>query len=184
MTSQLSPNAQAIGADEHVRGNASAPVTIVEYGDYQCPYCGQAYAVLRQVLGHNDALANSVRYVFRNFPLVQIHAYAELAAEAAEAAGAQGKFWDMHGMLFENQQHLTGDDLINYAENIGLNVDRFITDVNDHKLRHIIARDLQSGLESGVKGTPSFFINGHAHSGGFDAESLRAAIQQAQRQGH
>lgn len=172
---------RAVDAQDHIRGAATAPVTIVEYGDYQCPYCGQSYAVLRQVLGHKDAVADSVRYVFRNFPLNQLHQFAELAAEAAEAAGAQGKFWEMHGTLFQNQHHLSGDDVVNYAENLGLDLDRFISDVNQRKFRPVIERDLQSGIDSGVHGTPSFFINGKSHVGGFDAESLRAAILEAAR---
>jgi protein-disulfide isomerase len=158
---------------DHIRGPADAPATLVEYGDYQCPYCGLAHSIVNAVRAR---LGDELRFVFRQFPLASIHPYAELAAEAAEAAGAQGKFWTMHDMLYENQDRLDPPYLLAYAEAIGLDVARFSDDLRTHAYQPRVQEDLMSGVRSGVQGTPSFFINGASHDGPWDFDSLLAAI--------
>lgn len=166
-----------VGPTDHAQGPADAAVTIVEYADYQCPYCGRAHEDLKQALAH----LKGVRFVFRNFPLMNIHQYAEQAAEAAEAAALQGKFWEMHDILFENQQNLEGDALVAYAEKIGLDVQKFVDDVNAGKTRPKIKADLESGEASGVNGTPAFFINGMRYEGGYTPRELEAVVAEVQR---
>lgn len=159
---------------DHILGSSTAPVTLVEYGDYECSYCGLAYPVVKQLQG---ILGDQMRFVFRNFPLTQVHPHAELAAEAAEAAGIQDNFWEMHDKLFENQDALESENLIAYAQKLGLNVERFASDLNSRTFVPRVAEDRHSGLRSGVNGTPTFFINGVRHSGPWDLESLLSAIQ-------
>ncbi len=159
---------------DHIRGPAQASVTIVEYGDFQCPYCGRAEPVVRDLLADND-----LRYVWRHLPLTDVHPQAELAAEAAEAAAAQGRFWDMHDLLLERQENLRPKELVAYAEQLGLDGDRF----HDELLRHVhsgrVAQDVESADLSGVSGTPTFFINGRRHYGAFDIQTLTAAVKTA-----
>lgn len=164
--------------DFHTRGRADAAVTLTEYGDYQCPYCADAYQELKQVFTH---FGDSLRFEFRNFPLSNVHPYAEMAAEAAEAAGAQGKFWEMHDGLYENQQSLSPELVIELANSLGLDVRRIAKEVDDHAYLPRIRADISDGLHAGVNGTPSFFINGRLHQQGFDAQSLIAAIGKAAR---
>jgi protein-disulfide isomerase len=150
-------------------------MTLVEYGDYECPACGQAYGIVKEV---QRALNGRLRFVFRNFPL-SIHPHAEEAAEAAEAAAAQGKFWEMHDALFENQDALEEEDLITYAENIGLDTRRFATEIEGGAHIGRVREDFEGGVRSGVDGTPTYFINGARYDGIPDPESLIAALMQA-----
>ncbi len=161
---------------DHVRGAADAPVTLIEYGDYQCPYCGQAEEVIRELL---SSFGDDVRYVWRHLPLNDVHPNAQLAAEAAEAAAAQGEFWPMHDLLLEHQDELRPMHLRHYAEEIGLDLDRFRDDLRRREHLPRIAEDVASADESGVAGTPSFFINGRRHSGAYDVETLGAGVRAA-----
>ncbi len=162
-----------IGPEDHVDGPRDAPIQLLEYGDYECPYCGRAYPEVEQV---RRALAGRLLFAYRHFPLAQIHPRATLAAEAAEAAGAQGRFWEMHGVLFENQNALEPSDLVAYADGMGLDLDRFTDDLDNHRFLERVRRDFMSGVRSGVNGTPTFFINGHRHEGAFDADALVDAL--------
>ena len=159
---------------DHVLGPATAPVTLVEYGDYECPFCGAAHKSVEQVL---QVMGNDLRFAFRHFPLSQIHPHAYQAAEAAEAAGAQGRFWEMHDLLFENQDRLGLRDLIGYAGALGLDLERFVTDLRGHAHAGRLREDFLSGVRSGVNGTPTFFVNGLRHDGGYDVEVLLEALR-------
>jgi Na+/H+ antiporter NhaA len=160
---------------DHVRGPLDAPVTVVEYGDFQCPYCGRAEPVVRELLaGQGD-----VRYVWRHLPLAHVHPDAALAAEAAEAAAEQGAFWEMHDLLLERQEHLQPKDLLSYAAELGLDVDRFRDDLREHTTADRVAQDVQSADLSGVSGTPTFFVNGRRHYGAYDLATLRKAVATA-----
>lgn len=160
---------------DHIRGPAVAPVTLVEYGDLECPYCGQAEPVVRELL----ADFGDLRYVWRHLPLSEVHPNARLAAEATEAAARQGAFWEMHDLLFAHQDALGKRDLVRYAEQLGLDVDRFIDDLRKHAGASRVDSDISSADLSGVSGTPTFFVNGRRHHGAFDIESLTAAVQAA-----
>jgi Na+/H+ antiporter NhaA len=169
--------AQAVDPDhDHVRGPAGAPVTLVEYGDFECPYCGRAEPVVRELLA---GAGDDIRYVWRHLPLEQVHPHASLAAEAAEAAGEQSAFWEMHDLLLAHQDHLTWRDLLGYAEQLGLDVDRFRRDLKEHRLAARVAEDVQSAELSGVSGTPTFFVNGRRHYGAYDIDTLKAAVKTA-----
>jgi Na+/H+ antiporter NhaA len=160
---------------DQVRGPADAAVTLVEYGDFECPYCGQAEPVVRGLLaGFGD-----LRYVWRHLPLTDVHPHAQMAAEAAEAAGAQGRFWEMHDLLFAHQDALTGKDLMRYAGELGLDVDRFRADLRQHAGAARVAEDVDSADLSGVSGTPTFFVNGQRHQGAYDIATLTAAVKAA-----
>jgi protein-disulfide isomerase len=150
-------------------------VTLVEYGDFQCPYCGLAEAVIRELLRDQG----DVRYVWRHLPLNDVHANAELAAEGAEAAAAQGQFWGMHDLLLEHQDALAPDDLIRYAGELGLDVDRFTDDLAEHAGAARVAEDVDGADLSNVSGTPTFFINGRRHYGAYDIETLTRAVRGA-----
>jgi protein-disulfide isomerase len=164
-----------VNAQDHIRGAKNAPVTLVEYGDYECPYCGQAHYIVQQLEG---LLEDSMRFVFRNFPMTTVHPHAELAAEAAEAAGGQRKFWPMHDTLFENQEALEFEDLLEYANQLELDVLRFARDLEEHRYADRVREDFLGGVRSGVNGTPTFFINGYRHDGSFDLQSLLDAINE------
>jgi Na+/H+ antiporter NhaA len=157
---------------DHIRGPARASVTVVEYGDFQCPYCGRAEPVVRDLLTDTD-----LRYVWRHLPLTDVHPQAQLAAEAAEAAGAQGRFWEMHDLLLARQDKLRVNDLLGYADELGLDKDRFHDDVRQHAHTARIAQDVESADLSGVSGTPTFFINGQRHYGAYDIETLTSAVK-------
>jgi protein-disulfide isomerase len=159
-------------ADDHILGAAAAPVTVVEYGDYECPYCAAARPVLAALVDH---FSSQVRLVFRNFPLADIHPFALTAALAAEAAGALGRFWPMHDLLFSQQDRLRDRDLARYAELLGLSGDAVIGDAAQPYGDKIEA-DFHSGVDSGVRGTPTIFINGRRYAGRVDLQSLRAAV--------
>jgi protein-disulfide isomerase len=161
---------------DHIRGSEDAPVALVEYGDYECPYCGQAEVVIRELL---DSFGDDLRYVWRSLPLNDVHPHAQMAAEAAEAAAAQGAFWEMHDKLLDHQDALTALDLGRYAEKLGLDVDRFWDELRDRVHGARVAEDVASADASGVAGTPTFFINGRRHEGAYDIEALTEAVEKA-----
>jgi Na+/H+ antiporter NhaA len=160
---------------DHTRGPADAPVTLVEYADFECPYCGQAESEVRALLERDDDL----QYVWRHLPLTDVHPHAELAALASEAAAKQGAFWEMHNLLLDHQGELEVPDLARYAEQIGLDVDRFLEDLRNDVGRSHIERDVESADLSNVSGTPTFFVNGKRHYGAYDLETLREAVAAA-----
>ena len=160
---------------DHVRGPDEAAVTLVEYGDLECPYCGQAEAVIRELLSDFGDL----RYVWRHLPLNDVHPQAQIAAEATEAAAAQGKFWEMHDSLLTHQDRLKVMDLVDDARALGLDVDRFREDIRKRKGSDRIAEDVESADMSGVSGTPTFFINGHRHQDAYDIDTLSKAVRLA-----
>ena len=165
-----------VGSDDHVQGAPASPVTLVEYGDYQCPYCMKAYLIVKLLQGQ---LGPQLRFIFRNFPLSQIHPQAELAAEAAEAAGAQGQFWAMHDALYENQPAL-GPELIEaLARGLKLDMGRFNNDLESGRFQERVKHDFMGGVQSGVNGTPAFFINGERYDGSWDETSLAAVLRAA-----
>ena len=160
---------------DHLRGRRESPVTVVEYGDFECPYCGQAEPAVRELLaGFGD-----VRYVWRHLPLTDVHPRAQLAAEAAEAAEKQGKFWDMHDVLFLHQDALKPQDLVGYARELGLDADKFAEDLRKHAGAPRVAEDVDSADLSSVSGTPTFFINGRRHYGAYDIDTLSDAVRAA-----
>jgi Na+/H+ antiporter NhaA len=163
-------------ARDHIRGSADAPVTLVEYGDYECPYCGQAEVVMRELL---DAFGDDVRYVWRHLPLSDVHPNAQIAAEATEAAAAQGAFWDLHDMLLAHQDELTGPDLMRHVGELGLDEDRIADDLRRRRHAERVAEDVASADASGVAGTPTFFINGRRHHGAYDVDTLSAEVRDA-----
>src|SRR5258706_416105 len=160
---------------DHVRGPDRAPVTLVEYGDFECPYCGQAEPVIRELLADYGDL----RYVWRHLPLSDVHPHAQLAAEAAEAAAIQAKFWPMHDQLLDHQRELTAKDLIPHTGELGLNTDQFARDLRNHAGEAQISEDIDSADLSGVSGTPTFFINGKRHHGAYDIATLSDAVRAA-----
>jgi protein-disulfide isomerase len=164
---------------DHIQGPAAAAVTLVEYGDYECPYCGAAYPIIKQVQAR---MGERLRFVFRNFPITTSHPHAGQAAEAAEAAAAQGRFWPMHDVLFENQRHLGDRDLRGYAETLGLDVQRFDQELAGHVHAARVQEDFMSGVRSGVNGTPTFYINGARHDDSYELETLLAAVERAAAQ--
>lgn len=165
-----------VGPRDHTSGAENAPLTLVEYGDFQCPHCRNAYPIVKQL---QRQLGEQLRFVFRNFPLTQIHPEAEHAAEAAEAAGAQGAFWQMHDRLFERQFALDDDSLVEYARELGLDADRLQGELAAGAHRAKVRDDFMSGVKSGVNGTPTFFINGVRYDGSYDLASLLEAVSAA-----
>jgi protein-disulfide isomerase len=161
---------------DHIQGPAEAPVTLLEYGDYECPYCGAAYPIVKHV---QSQMGDRLRFVFRNFPISTSHPHAEQAAEAAEAAAAQGRFWEMHDHLYEHQRHLEAGDLHTYAEELGLDVERFDRELAENVHAARVREDFMSGVRSGVNGTPTFYVNGNRHDGSYDLDSLVAALERA-----
>jgi protein-disulfide isomerase len=160
---------------DHIRGPEDAPVTLVEYGDFECPYCGQAEPIVRELLSDFGDL----RYVWRHLPLQDVHPHAQLAAEAAEAAADQGRFWDMYDRLLSHQDDLTVRGLLRHAEALGLDVERFQHHLRKRKGADRIAEDVESADQSGVSGTPSFFINDRRHYGAYDVPTLSKAVRAA-----
>jgi protein-disulfide isomerase len=161
---------------DHFRGPTGAPVTLVEYGDYECPYCGQANVVVDKL---RRQLGDGLRFVFRNFPLTEIHPHAEHAAEVAEAAGAIDKFWETHDLLYANQDALDDPNLAEYATSLGVAPAVIRRALLTHAYQERIREDFLSGVRSGVNGTPTFFINGARHDGSYDLETLMEAIAAA-----
>ncbi len=166
-----------LSAHDHVQGAPDADIVLVEYGDYECPYCGAAYPVVKEL---QNRLHGKMSFAFRNFPLANAHPHAEFAAETAEAAAAQGKFWEMHDMLYEHQDALEPENLIEYATTLGLDLSRFTKDVNEHVYAARVREDFRSGVRSGVNGTPSFFINGVLYNGSYDVHSILTALREAE----
>jgi protein-disulfide isomerase len=163
-----------LSAEDHVDGPDRAELELVEYGDFQCPYCTAAYPILKRV---RDQLESRLLFAFRSFPLRDIHPDAQRAAEAAEAAAAQGAFWQMHDRMYESRGALSREDLISYAAELGLDSDRVGADLDSGVHMARVQRDVDSGLAGGVTGTPGFFIGGRLYSGSFDAASLIAALE-------
>jgi protein-disulfide isomerase len=159
---------------DHARGPEDAPYTLVEYGDYECPDCGRLYLILRDL---QDNYASRLRLIFRHYPLSGIHHHAQQAAEAAEAAGAQGKFWEMHSLLFERQPALRTKDLISYAEELGLDIDRFRHELKNQIYSDSVRADFIAGVQNGVYGTPGLFLNSVRCDNPWDADSLRQLLK-------
>jgi protein-disulfide isomerase len=162
---------------DQIRGNPTAPVTLVEYGEFECPHCGRAYHVIKQLL---KEASDEVRFVFRHFARDDVHPFSERSALAAEAAGAQGRFWEMHDFLFERQHQLEYDDLYRHAEHLGLDVDRFRRELDDRIHLPKVRADLRSGNASGVTETPTLFINGIKYVGSYEFHDLLAALRAPQ----
>jgi protein-disulfide isomerase len=161
---------------DHTQGPADAAVTLVEYGDYECPYCGAAYPIVKEA---QERMGERLLFVFRNFPITTSHPHAERAAEAAEAAASQEKFWEMHDLLYENQRRLRDDDLRGYAEQLGLDLESFDRDLSEHVHAARVREDFMSGVRSGVNGTPTFYINGERHDDSYELETLLTALERA-----
>jgi protein-disulfide isomerase len=161
---------------DHILGPRSAPATLVEYGDYECPFCRAAFPIVEEIRG---AMGPRIRFVYRHFPVTTVHPNAYNAAQAAEAAGGQGRFWQMHSMLFENQRWLRPDDLLVYADILGLDLVRFADDLAMHRHAQRVREDFMSGVRSGVNGTPTFFVNGVRHDAGWDFPRLMDALERA-----
>lgn len=161
---------------DHVRGAAGAPLELVEYGDYECPHCGRAYAVVEDL---ERALGDELRFVFRNFPLAQLHPHAMNAARVAEAAARQGKFWDMYAALYRNQQRLDDQSLAGYAARLGLDLERLGRDANSAEVEQRILADQEGGVRSGVNGTPTFYLNGVRFDGDWESGELLEALRAA-----
>ena len=161
---------------DHIQGPHDAPIQMLEYGDYECPYCGAAHGVVKDL---QQELGDRLCFAFRNFPLANAHPHAQLAAEAAEAAGAQGKFWEVHDMIFENQEALEPEDLAQYAAIVGIDVPRLVNELQAGVHAPRVREDFLAGVRAGVNGTPTFFINGERFDGVPDFESLLAALTQS-----
>jgi protein-disulfide isomerase len=161
---------------DHIQGALDAAVTLLEYGDYECPYCGAAYPNVKEVQARAGEL---LRFVFRNFPITTAHPHAERAAEAAEASAAQGRFWEMHDTLYENQAHLGDDDLHGYAEQLGLDLAAFDKELVEGAHLPRVHEDFMSGVRSGVNGTPTFYVNGERHDDSYDVDTLLRAVERA-----
>jgi len=165
-----------VGEQDHVQGSADAHSTLVEYGDYECPHCGRAHPIVKRVQKH---FGKKLRFVFRNFPLAEMHPHAESAAETAEFAGAHGKFWEMHDALFENQEQLGGAFYLKLAQELGLSPQELRAAVENREYLARVKSDFTGGVRSGVNGTPTFFINGKRHDASIEYDDLVEAIQAA-----
>ena len=177
MTHAAHPHLQPPVSDrDHSQGPAGAPVTLVEYGDYECPSCGAAYPIVKAI---QEELGDRLRFVFRNYPLDEPHPHAVHAAEAAEAAAAQDRFWEMHDTLFEHQRALDDRHLLKYAVALDLDVNRFETDLSDHAFADRVREDIASGDRSGVRGTPTFYVNGRRFDDSWDYDTLLDALERA-----
>ena len=164
-----------VNAQDHAQGPENAPVTLVEYGDFECPSCGQAYPIVKELQQH---MGDRMRFVYRYYPLHQ-HPHAEHAAEMAEAAGTMGKFWPMFDMLYQHQNALDDNHLLHYAQQLELNTQKIDEDMRRHVYENRVSQDIDSGDASGVLGTPTFYINGEQYNGSYDLESLQSALEQA-----
>ena len=161
---------------DHVRGPSNAPVTMVEYGDFECPDCGAAYPTVSELI---QRMGDRMRFVYRYYPLVDMHPHAEHAAEIAEAAAAQGKFWEMYDKLYQNQRHLSDDNLMQYATSLGLDTQRIEREMQNETYTKRIEEDLESGDASGLEGTPTFYINGAYYDGAYNVDAFQEALEQA-----
>ncbi len=167
-----------VGPADHVIGSADAPITLVEYGDYECPYCGQAYPVTRELISR---FGPRLRFVFRNLPLADMHPHAQHAAEAAEAAALQDRFWPMHDVLFENQQNLEDDALLQYARQAGADAEAVEQALVQGATRSRIEADLEGALRSGANGTPTFFVNGQRYDQSWDLQNFSGYLDDVAR---
>ncbi len=158
-----------VGGKDHIQGNKNAAIELVEYGDYQCPHCGRAYPIIKSI---QEKMGDKLKFVFRNFPLAEVHPNATNAAVAAEAAALQGKFWEMHDIIFEHQEHLGDSHLVKYAARIGLDVAKFTVDFETPAVLDKVEGDFESGALSGVNGTPTFFINGERYNRSWEEDDL------------
>lgn len=163
-----------VTSEDHIQGNPKAPITLVEYGDYQCPYCGQAYPIVKQL---QEYFGDQLCFVFRNFPLTEVHEYAKASACTAEFAGTYNKFWEMHDLLYENQENLDPEHIKQLVESLGLNTHQLENAMREGTFDRKIQKDFMGGVRSGVNGTPSFFINDHRFNGSYDYDSLVNAIE-------
>jgi protein-disulfide isomerase len=154
---------------DHIQGNEHAAIELLEYGDYQCPHCGKAYTIVKAI---QEEFGDRLKFVFRNFPLSKVHPQAKMAAMAAEAAAMQGRFWEMHDIIFENQQSLVTSSLIKYAKQIGLDLAQFQAHLNSNGIIKKVEADFESGVRSGVNGTPGFFVNGEKYNDSWDEKNL------------
>jgi len=170
-TTLTSKGVLPIAGRDHIQGRIDAPIALIEYGDYECPYCGEAYPTVKAI---QQRLGDRLCFVFRNFPLVNSHPHAQHAAEAAEAAGVHGKFWGMHDLLFENQIALADDDIAQYAKAIGLDAEHIMREVLSGTHTSRVREDSQSGVQHGVHGTPTFFINGERYDANLGLHALLA----------
>lgn len=161
---------------DHIQGPASAPVTVIEYGDFECPSCLQAHQALKVMLPH---FGDKLRFVFRHFPLREVHLHSELAAEAVEAAGAQGKFWPMYDLLFGNQSHLKEKHLLDYAGRVGLDIPRYQNEMKDHVYLQRVQEHMESGRKLNIRATPAFYVNGQFVDVSFGLQHLHEAIDKA-----
>jgi len=168
-----------VGAEDHVQGPENAPITLLEYGDFECPFCGRAYPIVKQVQEH---FRDRLRFVFRNFPLGELHPYAAMAAQTAEFAAANDKFWPMHNLLFENQIRFGSEFFLELARQLKLSAESLARAWEDGTFEARVIADFKGGVRSGVNGTPTFFINGQRHDGPYDLEFLVAAIERASRE--
>lgn len=179
MTNARSLSAAVLAVDpatDHVRGSAAARVTLIEYGDFECPTCRQAHSALQSLMAH---FGKEVRFVFRHFPLREVHPHAELAAEAAEAAGAQHQFWSMHDVLFAHQQQLDETHIRKYAEQIGLDMARFRNEMSDNVYLQRVQEQMAGARHLNVRATPTFYVNGELADVSFGFESLQKAVERA-----
>lgn len=165
-----------VNENDHIQGAANAPVTLVEYGDFECSHCGAAHLVVKRI---QETMGDRLRFVFRNFPLTQIHSHAQHAAEAAEIAASEDSFWEMHDILYENQKALADPDLIAYAKVVGLDAADFAEDLTNGTYAEKVRADFLGGVESGVNGTPTFFINNRRYNDSASYETLLAALENA-----
>jgi protein-disulfide isomerase len=172
--SDLTLDLLPIREDDHIRGGDNPEMTLVEFGDYECPGCRDAYGVINQI---EAELGDRIRFVFRHFPYAGIHAHAELAAQAAESAGEQGRFWEMHEALFADQDALEFDDLVARAETLNLDIDRFKEDLKTERFLDRVRTDFRTGVQNGVFSTPGIFLNGIRHNENWDYATLREAIE-------
>jgi protein-disulfide isomerase len=164
----------ALNGNDHIYGNPSAALELVEYGDYECPYCGRAYPIVKSI---QQELRSDLKFIFRNFPLSKIHPHAFSAAVATEAAGLQGKFWEMHDIIFENQEALDAQSILMFAMTIGLDPERFKDDIQKKELIDKVESDFEGGMRSGVNRTPTFFVNGEKYDGMFNGDQLLHYLQ-------
>jgi protein-disulfide isomerase len=166
---------QNINEQDHIQGNKNAPITLVEYGDFECPHCGHAYPIIKEI---QEYFGDNLRFVYRHFPLAEMHPMAKPAAEACEFAAKYGKFWEMHDLIFENQESLSLQLLVDLASSIGLNAVEMKKALDQHEFDLKIKKDFLEGAKSGVNGTPSFFINGQKYEGEYEFEAIKSAIEE------
>lgn len=163
-----------VTANDHIQGEMNDPITLVQYGDYECPYCGRAYPIIKRVQKH---FGKQLKFVFRNFPLTEMHPHAEIAAETAEFAASHGRFWEMHDLIYENQKTLSLELLLELVENLGLSPIDLKNVLEKRTFEPKIRNDFMGGVRSGVNGTPTFFINDYRHNGSFEYQDLISAIE-------